>query len=256
MVLSSVAWAQEQSLELSTSALVDENGGVRVRLTLKNKGRTPLYDVHPMFHFHHAMAALPKIVKLEPGRGITLENEDHPPVLVSGRYPLVVMAKYKTGRSDTEPLTQIHTDSFYFREPVESVIGGEIRTVSQGEDGSLLRIFLKNNSASFKNVRLMLLLPPGLAADRFGRMIGFTIRGGEEKMFDVPVLRVEGSAAALYPVHLMIEYAEMLKHYTGEIGGEIDFRPAWNRTALIALACAVGYLLFMMRKNSRRKKTS
>ncbi len=229
---SSSVWASP--LKLTTQALVDDDGRVRVRLMVKNNGRKPLYDVHPMFHFHHNMVMMKKIARLDPRQRVTLENTNHPPVLRTGRYPLVVMAEYKTGGKDGVPITQIHTDSFYFREPVKSVVDGEIQTILQ-EDGSLLKIFLRNNSPSLKNVRLMLLLPPGLVADKFRGMMGFTIRGGEEKSFDVPVHRSVESARTVYPVHLMIEYGEMLNHYTSEIGGEVDFRPVWDRVGLDAL---------------------
>ncbi len=240
---SSSVWASP--LKLTTQALVDDDGRVRVRLTVRNSGRKPLYDVHPMFHFHHSMVMMNKIARLDPRQRVTLENTNHPPVLRTGRYPLVVMAEYKTGGKDGVPITQIHTDSFYFREPVKSVVDGEIRTTLQ-EDGSLLKIFLRNNSPSLKNVRLMLLLPPGLVADKFGGMMGFTIRGGEEKTFDVPVHRSVESTRTVYPVHLMIEYGEMLNHYTSEIGGEIDFRPAWDRVGFGMLIPTTGILALLV----------
>ncbi|HJO58513.1 MAG TPA: hypothetical protein QF772_09865, partial [Nitrospinaceae bacterium] len=110
-VFASLTEAKEQSLIASTNTLVTEDGKVRIHLTLKNDGETPLYDVQPMIHFHHTMSMLSKIVQLEPGQKITLENTDHPPVLRSGRYPLVIMTKYMTG-DRPESLTQIHTDSF------------------------------------------------------------------------------------------------------------------------------------------------
>jgi len=240
---SSSVWASP--LQLTTQALVDDDGRVRVHLTVKNNGRKPLYDVHPMFHFHHSMVMMNKIARLDPRQRVTLENTNHPPVLRTGRYPLVVMAEYKTGGKDGVPITQIHTDSFYFREPVKSVVDGEIRTTLQ-EDGSLLKIFLRNNSPSLKNVRLMLLLPPGLVADKFKGMMGFTIRGGEEKSFDVPVHRSVESTRTVYPVHLMIEYGEMLNHYTSEIGGEIDFRPAWDRVGFGMLIPTTGILALLV----------
>ena len=240
---SSSMWASP--LKLTTQALVDDDGRVRVRLTVRNSGRKPLYDVHPMFHFHHSMVMMNKIARLDPRQRVTLENTNHPPVLRTGRYPLVVMAEYKTGGKDGVPLTQIHTDSFYFREPVKSVVDGEIRTTLQ-EDGSLLKIFLRNNSPSLKNVRLMLLLPPGLVADKFRGMMGFTIRGGEEKSFDVPVHRSLESTRTVYPVHLMVEYGEMLNHYTSEIGGEIDFRPAWDRVGFGMLIPTTGILALLV----------
>jgi hypothetical protein len=240
---SSFVWASP--LKLTTQALVDDDGRVRVRLMVKNNGHKPLYDVLPMFHFHHSMVMMNKIARLDPRQRVTLENINHPSVLRTGRYPLVVMAEYKTGGKDKVPLTQIHTDSFYFRESVKSVINGEIRTTLQ-EDGSLLKIFLRNNSSSLKNVRLMLLLPPGLVADKFRGMMGFTIRGGEEKSFDVPVHRSVESTRTVYPVHLMIEYGEMLNHYTSEIGGEIDFRPAWDRVGFGMLIPTTGILALLV----------
>ncbi len=198
------------------------------------------------------MVMLSKIVQLAPGQRITLENTEHPPVLRSGRYPLVVMVKYRTD-SRAEALTHIHTDSFYFREQVESVVNGKINVTLNGEE-SMLEIFLKNNSASFKNIRLMLLLPPDLITDELGQMMALTIRGGQEKKIAVSVKRKEGSAAIIYPVHLLVEYAEMLNHYTGDISGEIDFRSVQERTAIVpalsAMLALVCFLLFL----SYRKK--
>ena len=56
------------------------------------------------------------------------------------------------------------------------------------------------------------------------------------------VKRKKGSSAIVYPVHLLVEYGEMLNHYTGEISGEIDFRPILERTAIIP---ALGAILFL-----------
>ncbi len=252
-IFASLTEAKEQSLTASTNTLVTEGGKVRIHLTLKNDGETPLYDVQPMIHFHHTMSMLSKIVQLEPGQRIKLENTDHPDVLRSGRYPLVIMTKYMTG-DRAESLTQIHTDSFHFREQVESVIDGKIDVTLNGDE-SLLKIFLKNNSDSFKNIRLMLLLPPGLVRDELGQIMALTIHGGQEKKIEVAVKRKKGSAAAIYPVHLLVEYAEMLNHYTGDISGEIDFRSAQERAAIIpaltAMVALIGFLLFL----SYRKKT-
>jgi hypothetical protein len=162
------------------------------------------------------------------------------------------MVKYRTD-SRAEALTHIHTDSFYFREQVESVVNGKINVTLNGEE-SMLEIFLKNNSASFKNIRLMLLLPPDLITDELGQMMALTIRGGQEKKIAVSVKRKEGSAAIIYPVHLLVEYAEMLNHYTGDISGEIDFRSVQERTAIVpalsAMFALVCFLLFL----SYRKK--
>jgi len=255
-VFVSLVVAEEQPLVLFTNTSVTEDGKVRIHLTLKNNGQRTLYEVQPMIHFHHTMAMMSKIVQLEPGQRITVENNDHPPVLRSGRYPLVIMTQYKTSIG-MESHTQIHTDSFYFREQVESAVDGKINVILNG-DGSLLEIMLKNNSASFKNIRLMLLLPPGLITDELGQMVGLTIRGGQEKNIKVAVRREEGSPAAIYPIHLLIEYGEMLNHYTADISGEVDFRSLQERTAIIpalgaivVLGCALLLCSYIKkRKNS------
>ena len=254
-VFVSLAVANEQPLVLSTNTSLTEDGKVSIHLTLKNSGQRTLYEIQPMIHFHHSMVMMSKIVQLEPGQKITLENNDHPPVLRSGRYPLVIMTQYKTNNR-MEPHTQIHTGSFYFREQVESAIDGQISAILNGDE-SLLEIMLKNNSTSFKNIRLMLLLPPGLMTNEFGQMMGLTIRGGQEKNIKVTVNRKEGSPAAIYPIHLLIEYGEMLNHYTGDISSEIDFRSIHERTAIIPglgavvfLACALLLRSYMQKRNN------
>ena len=88
--------ADSQQLVIVTNTLVTEEGKVRIHLTLQNNGQRTLYDVQPMVHFHHTMAMMSKIIQLEPGQKIILENDDHPPVLRSGRYPLIIMTQYKT----------------------------------------------------------------------------------------------------------------------------------------------------------------
>ena len=233
--------ADGQQLVIVTNTLVTEEGKVRIHLTLQNNGQRTLYDVQPMVHFHHTMAMMSKIIQLEPGQKIILENDDHPPVLRSGRYPLIIMTQYKTDLH-MQPYTHIHTSSFYFREQVESAINGKISTTLNGDE-SLLDIFLKNNSGSFKNIRLMLLLPPGLVADELVQMMGVTIRGGQEKNIKVVVKRQKGSPAVIYPVHLLVEYGEMLNHYTEDISGEVDFRSIQERTAVIP---ALGAILFLI----------
>ena len=253
----SLTIAKEQPLVLSTHTSVTEEGKVNIHLTLKNSGQKTLYEVQPMLHFHHTMAMMSKIVQLEPGQKITLENNDHPPVLRSGRYPIVIMTQHKNN-SGMESHTQMHTDSFYFREQVESAIVGKISATLNGDE-SLLEILLKNNSTSFKNIRLMLLLPPGLMTNELGQMMGLTIRGEQEKNLKVTVKRKEGSPAAIYPIHLLIEYGEMLNHYTGNISSEIDFRSIQERTAIIPglgaiifLACAI----FLRSYIKKRKKSA
>jgi hypothetical protein len=216
--------AEGNALEVSTESRVDARGGVTVFLILKNTGNEPLFDIHSMFHFHHTNAVLPVIPRLESGKTVTLENNDHPAVLRAGRYPLVAMAHYKNDKEQSISSTILHTDSFYYREPVVSAVDGRIESLVEPE-GAFLNVLLRNNSSALKNVRLMLLLPPGVIADSFKGMMGFTLRGGEQKFFQVPVARAVESLSGSYPVHLMIEYGEKLKHYSGEIRGVIHFAP-------------------------------
>lgn len=231
LIFSQPVLANESLLEVSTKSQVDAGGGVTVFLTLKNTSSQPLFHIHPMFHFHHSNVMLTMIPKLQPGQTVTLENEDHPAVMRAGRYPLVAMAHYKSEPEQLVASTVLHTDSFYYQEPVESVVDGRIES-SVESNGSFLNVLLQNNSSALKNVRMMLLLPPGVIAENFKGMMGFTLRGGEQKYFQVPVEQAAGSLNGSYPVHLMIEYGEKLKHYTGEIRGKIEFDPVLNSQTL------------------------
>jgi hypothetical protein len=222
LMISQAVHAGESPLEVSTKSQVDEQGGVTVFLTLNNTGRQPLFEIHPMFHFHHTNSMMPMIPKLEPGKTVVLENYKHPPVVRVGRYPLVVMAHYKNNREQSVPFTVLHTDSFYYQEPVTSSVAGKIESVVESKR-SFLKVLLQNNSTALKNVRFLLLLPPGLMAKKFEKMMGFTLRGGQEKYFEVPVERTNESPDGSYPVHLMVEYGENLKHYTEDIRGKIQF---------------------------------
>ena len=253
LAIGAFAIANEQPLILFTNTSVTEDGEVGIHLTLKNKGENVLYEVQPMIHFHHTMAMMPKIAELKPGQKIMFQNDDHPPVLRSGRYPIVIMTQYKNNLK-MKRLTSIHTDSFYFREQVESAIVGKINMTLNGDE-SLLDIFLKNNSTSFKNIRLMLLLPPGLVADELAQMMGLTIRGGQEKNIKVAVKRENGSPDIVYPVHLLVEYGEMLNHYTSDISGEIDFRSIWERTAIVpALSAVVIFIALLLLRSFFKTK--
>ncbi len=225
------AWANTAPLHISTQTQVSEEGKVHVFLTLENRSDRTLHHVHPMIHFHHTMAMLTHLRKLDPGQSITMKNSDHPPVRSVGRYPLIAMVHYRNQPSDKTSQSLIHTDSFYYREQVESQVAGKIESVEESGE-TRLKILLTNQSPALKNVRLMLLMPPGLVADTFKGMVGFTLRGGEQKLFEVPVERTPESHEVNYPVHLMIEYAEMLKHYTGEVRGELRFGPIWNAAFL------------------------
>ena len=102
----------------------------------------------------------------------------------------------------------------------------------------------------------MLLLPPGLITNELGQMMGLTIRGGQEKNIKVTIKLKEGSPAVIYPIHLLIEYGEMLNHYTGDISGEIDFRSIQERAAIVPglgaivfLACALLLRSYMKKRN-------
>ncbi len=245
------AAAENRPLHIATESQVAEDGTVHVFLTLENRSGKTLYKVHPMIHFHHTMAMLPMLSKLDPGQQITLKNSDHPPVLRVGRYPLVAMVQYRNAPDSKSPVNRLHTDSFYYREAVESEVAGRIETVQESGE-TRLKIWIENQSPALKNVRLMLLLPPGLIAETFKGMVGFTLRGGQQKLFEVPVERTVASAQVNYPVHLMIEYAEMLKHYTGEVKGELNFKPvlsaAYLAPHLIVLSLMSVALYFAYRK--------
>ena len=103
----------------------------------------------------------------------------------------------------------------------------------------------------------MLLLPPELVTDELGQMMGLTIRGGQEKNIKVAVKRKAGSPAVIYPIHLLIEYGEMLSHYTGDISGEVDFRSIQERTAIIpALSAILALGCFLFLRSYRKKKNS
>ncbi len=211
-----------ESLNVSTHTSVNDSGKVDIKLTIENISSKPLYHIHPMFHFHHSMAPVEMIHLLNPGEKKTIITQKHPKVIRIGSYPLVVMVQYKNFENSEESITQVHTDSFSFKESLKASIDGEIRTKTNDET-SLLQILVKNKSSSFKNIRLMLLLPPDLIAESFKGMMGFTIRGGEEKYFEVPVKKIGGEESNEYPVHLMVEYGEMLKHYSGDIRGTVKF---------------------------------
>jgi len=219
-----MALGSETSLQISTATQVSDQGKVSIALTLENTGTRPLFHVHPMLHFHHTRLRMPMISKLEPQQSLTIKNDEHPPVLRIGSYPLVAMVNYKKSLNEPHAVTEIHTDSFSYVEPMVSVINGMIGS-EVGRDQSFLKILLRNDSSSFKNIRMMLVLPPGLTAENFKGLMGFTIHSGEEKSFEIPVFQVDDRSGKNYPVHLLVEYGEMLNHYSGEIRGHIDFSP-------------------------------
>ena len=81
------------------------------------------------------MSMMTAIRELKPGQKITLENDQHPPVLRVGTYPISAMVKYQTLEGDEKTL--LKSDSFYFKEPVQSQIGGSIQS-SGGVSSSIL----------------------------------------------------------------------------------------------------------------------
>ena len=246
------ALAGATPLQISTTTQVSDQGKVSIALTLKNTGTRPLFHVHPMFHFHHTMSHMPMISKLEPQQSLTLKNDEHPSVVRVGSYPLVAVVSYKKSTKDSLTVTKIHTDTFSFVEPMISSINGRIDSEVNG-DQSILKISLRNETSSFKNIRMMLLLPPGLTAENFKGQMGFTIRSGEEKYFEVPVLQMASQTAQNYPVHLLVEYGEMLNHYSGEIRGHIHFGPWLGRAdfwpqMLVFVFLAVTLFLVLKRR--------
>ena len=244
--------AGENPLELATRSQVTPDGKVILSLTLTNRSSEPLFHLHPMFHFHHSMSPMPIIPRLGPGKSLTLENRKHPPVRQVGSYPLVAMVQFKESQKAAASRTSLHTDSFYFGQPRVSKVQGQIGAEVE-EGASRVKILLKNPSNSFKNIRMMLLLPPELAAERFQGMKGLTLRSGEQKYFEVPVHQVGGLQGGVYPVHLLVEYGEMLNHYSGNFTGEIDFGPVLGQGAfwpqmLVFLFLAVTLFLTLKKR--------
>ncbi|MFQ5716743.1 MAG: hypothetical protein ACE5GQ_06530 [Nitrospinales bacterium] len=243
---------EDELLEISMVTKVAKRGSVEISLVLENRSREPLYNVRPALHFHHSMFKMPTIPRMYPGERRALVNTEHPPVVRVGRYPLAAMVRYQKSRTASDFLVKVHTDSFYFREPLVSEVGGKIESAADG-NRSLLQIALKNESSSFKNLQLMLLLPPGLVLDRPKGGIGLTLYGGEEKYFEIPIKRLPGVPGGEYPVHLTIEYGEVQKHYTGEIRGNVKFPMRWGDVSLWNHLALAGFLSFMAFLFYRRK---
>ena len=106
--------AQAKPLDVFIQNQVDDAGNVKLLLTLKNSGSRTVYHVRPMFHFHHSMSMMSKIMRLDPGQSITLENDKHPPVMRVGRYPLTAMVEFWTHpNSGTKQSVLIHRFIFF-----------------------------------------------------------------------------------------------------------------------------------------------
>ena len=106
------AWAKP--LDVLIQNEVDDAGNVNLLLTLKNSGSRPIYHVRPMFHFHHSMSMMSKIMRLDPDQSITLENDKHPPVRRVGRYPLTAMVEFELQPNGGNKQSVLFTDSFFF----------------------------------------------------------------------------------------------------------------------------------------------
>ncbi len=247
------------TLEIKTQTEVSEQGRVGITLTLKNIGSSPIYHLHPMLHFHHTMAMLNSIHRLNPGESVTLKNHDHPPVRLHGSYPLVAMIRYQPNIESVRPISLVHTDSFFFKEARPSEIEGSI-VAGGGEESSFLKVNLRNTSTSFKNVRMMLVLPPEIESKTFQKMKGLTLRSGEEKTFDIPLALVNGSPGGQVPVHLLVEYGQMVQHYSGDIVGMINFAPFWGAGPLwphllvLLFLSSVLFITVHRRRVDRRQK--
>ena len=255
MILPYAPHASERVLDISAVTQVSEQGKVEITLRLKNNGPKPLFNIQPVFHFHHSMHKMPGVPRMESGAVISRKTSAHPAVMRTGSYPLMAALYYQTSLDDKTAHSQTHTDSFYFREHAVSAVVGEI--TSKKEAGAhLLKILLKNNSPSLKNVRVMLFLPPELAAQNFKGVMGFTMRPDERKYFEVAVNKLTGKPGGNYPVHLMVEYAEMLKHYASVIPGEINYPLTWAEGWGLAQLLVFIFLLFSViwfRKNQNRR---
>jgi len=241
----SVASAQAQPLALSIQNQVDDSGNVKLALTLKNSGSEPVYHIRPMFHFHHSTSMMSKIMRLDPGQSITLENDSHPPVMRVGRYPLTAMVEYWTHPNSGTLQSVLATDSFFFKEPVVSKVEGSLESAT-ASGSSILKVLLQNRSDSLKNIRMMLLLPPGIETPDFPGLMGFTLHGGEEKNFEVRVFRRKNKGQDRFPVRLMIEYGEMLKHYSGEINGTVRFSPTWYSVKYLPHFTALAFMALIL----------
>ena len=249
-----------QPIKVSIASDVNEKGEVDLFLTIENTGSQSVLHIHPMFHFHHSMSMMTAIRELRPGQKITLENDQHPPVLRVGTYPISAMVKYQTIEGNEKTILQ--SDSFYFKEPVQSQIGGSIQS-SGGAKSSTLKIFLKNQSDSLKNIRMLLLLPPGMVAEKFDGVMGFTLTGKSKKSFEVTVQRGPNVDEDRFPVRLMVEYGEMLKHYSGEIKGFIQFSPSWysvkylkHFTILVIMGLILALLYFRFYYSLKKGSTN
>ena len=103
---------------------------------------------------------------------------------------------------------------------------------------------------------MMLLLPPELVAEGFKGIMGLNLRPGEEKYFEVPVTKLKGKPDRGYPVHLMLEYGEVRKHFSGEIPGRVVFGAAWREgstMAQLAGLAGLGIFVFSAYINRYRK---
>ena len=109
----------------------------------------------------------------------------------------------------------------------------------------------------------MLLLPPGMVAEKFDGVMGFTMTGKTTKSFEVTVQRGPNFDEDRFPVRLMVEYGEMLKHYSGEIKGFIQFTPSWysvkylkHFTVLVVMGLILALLYFRFYYSLKKGNTN
>ena len=105
-------------------------------------------------------------------------------------------------------------------------------------------------------MQMMLHLPPGIESENFNGVMGFTIRGEEEKTFEIPLLNLGEKQGREFPVYLNVEYGEHLKHFSGEIMGWVEINPAFILSnagpQIFALWVLAVVIVFMIRNRRHR----
>jgi hypothetical protein len=85
----------------------------------------------------------------------------------------------------------------------------------------------------------------------------------QKKSFKVTVQRGTNIDGDRFPVRLMVEYGEMLKHYSGEIEGIIQFSPSWysmkyllHFTVLAVMGLILAGLYFRFYNSTKKGNTN
>ena len=102
-----------------------------------------------------------------------------------------------------------------------------------------------------------------MVAEKFDGVMGFTLTGQSTKSFEVTVQRGPNVDEDRFPVLLMVEYGEMLKHYSGEIKGFIQFSPSWysvkylkHFTVLVVMGLILTGLYFRFYNSLKKGNTN